>query len=743
MSFDKIKAMKNAERFLSQGKLRAAISEYKKVIDENPMDFSTLNIMGDLYVKDSENKEAVSCYRQVAEHYYGQGFANKAIAIYNKIARLEPDSMEIADRLGQLYQMRGSFAEAREQYSKLAEAYQSKGRKLEALEIWKRIAELDPNNTEVYMTIGESCLNENQNSDAVDAFAEGGLRFNAQGKYEKAVGAFSKALSVQSNNVKTLKGFVVAKIGLGCADEAAETLERVLLENPYSRELLVLLTDCYLDMNEAPKAEETVIKLVQQEPSYFPKFFEIVKVYLKDNDLESTVRVLSISFEYVLGAGLSDELIGWINEVLTRNPEYMDGLRLLVKFHSWHRDQVEIRKSLERLAETARLTESVEDERYALGQLAAISPLQTEFSERLEELKAKYGFEDVEIPAEEQSLVPEFESFISLNSDEDVASGEIVERFEQYSGDFSFSDEEHSEISNQSGDPEGVTDFSIVSDMPEMANGAGVSDFAIVDVSHFGITGDVPTVDHSLADDHRLQKEIESVEFYINQGYHDLALKCIDALKEEFGQHPQFIEMRRNIVGPDEFESEVESVPEPDSEETFEEQPAEMASEQTDEVMSPAVNVYEQFRNDLGMEELEEKNEADYSTLYHTAIAYKEMGLMEDAIKEFQDAINMVEINDGTRRYFQCANLLGHCFMMKGMPNLAQTWFKRALDTEDLNDEEIQAMNYELANAYEASGEKEKAFKYFEQVYALDVDYRDIVQRIQNLRENYSSSMIN
>ena len=103
----------------------------------------------------------------------------------------------------------------------------------------------------------------------------------------------------------------------------------------------------------------------------------------------------------------------------------------------------------------------------------------------------------------------------------------------------------------------------------------------------------------------------------------------------------------------------------------------------------------------------------------------------------------MVKIDDGTRRYFQCANLLGHCFMMKGMPHLAQTWFKRALETSDLHDEEIQALNYELAVSYEASGEKDKAFAYFEQVYALDVDYRDIGQRIQNLRESYSSSMIN
>jgi len=41
MSFDKNKAMRNAERFLSQGKIRAAINEYQRVVENDPTDFST------------------------------------------------------------------------------------------------------------------------------------------------------------------------------------------------------------------------------------------------------------------------------------------------------------------------------------------------------------------------------------------------------------------------------------------------------------------------------------------------------------------------------------------------------------------------------------------------------------------------------------------------------------------------------------------------------------------------------
>src|SRR3990170_742051 len=149
MTFDKTKAMRSAERYLSQGKIRAAIGEYKQIVENDPKDFSTLNILGDLYTKNSEKAEAVGCFTRVAEYYGKQGFAQKAIAIYNKISRLQPDSTEVSAKLAELYQMKGSFAEARSHYVMLAEQYERTGKKIEALSIWKQIAELDPKNTEV------------------------------------------------------------------------------------------------------------------------------------------------------------------------------------------------------------------------------------------------------------------------------------------------------------------------------------------------------------------------------------------------------------------------------------------------------------------------------------------------------------------------------------------------------------------------------------------------------------------
>ena len=147
-------------------------------------------------------------------------------------------------------------------------------------------------------------------------------------------------------------------------------------------------------------------------------------------------------------------------------------------------------------------------------------------------------------------------------------------------------------------------------------------------------------------------------------------------------------------------------------------------------------DILDDFRSELGLEEneTEEEDTGDYETHYHLGIAYKEMGLMEEAIREFQDAVNRVSPSDGTRRFFQCSNMLGHCFMEKQMPNLALMWYKRCLESASLTTDERQGMRYEVANAYEAGAEYQKAIEYFEQIYVENVDYRDVAERLKFLR---------
>lgn len=750
MNFDKTKAIRNAERYLSQGKLRAAIGEYKQIVESDPKDIGTLNMLGDLYAKNSEKKEAVECFTQVAEYYGKQGFAQKAIAVYNKISRLEPDSMEVSAKLAELYQMKGSLSEARFHYTALAEQYQSKGRKIEALAIWKQIAQLDPNNTEVYLKIAEAYWQENQKDDAAESFIEAGCRLSEQNLHEAALAAFSRAIEIRKNDIKALNGFVKSQISLGYSDEAAKTLETILEQQPYNRDILYLLVDCHIDTDNPLEAEKAVVRLVEQEPANYPKFLELVKIYLKTNDLDSAARILSMSSEHLLVGGQADEFLKWVNEILARNPEQLDALRLLVRYYSWQRDEAAFKASLERLAEVARLNEAADDERSALSQLVMIAPQDTTYIQRLQELNDQYGFTDepvatpfsVEQPID-QAAAPEFESFAIVP---DSSNGHQANTAQYDFGEY----------------------------RPENGNGASANghfehDYETLEAQIIEeaetehITEEnIVAEELTAADDIRLHKEIESIEFYFENGYSELAEKSLRSLEDEFGYRPEIAALREKHgvapaaetplteaveadgpVAAEALKVEIHDPLDAIGESVIAEGPAEEARS---EVFAPVVESapavpsmdLNELRNELGLEDTDaSEDDGDYETHYHMAVAYQEMGLMEDAIKEFQDAINAVTPGDGTRRFFQCANLLGHCFMEKGMPNLALMWFKRALETPSLREEEKQGLWYELAHAYEADGDPGNAFKYFEKIYAENVDYRDVAKRLERLHVSH------
>lgn len=735
MSFDKVKAMRNAERFLSQGKIRSAISEYERIVENDSKDYSTLNTLGDLYVKNNEADRAVGCYTKVAEHFNKQGFAQKAIAIYNKISRLKPNSADISEKLAKLYQLKGSVAEAKSHYVQLAEQYQRKGQKAEALEIWKQIAQLDPANTEVYLKIAEFCAQNGDMDDAGRAFTEAGNRLSNQNRPEDALKAFARALDLSQYDLPALNGYVDTQVKLGNADEAAKKLESLLDKQPYNREILYLLVDCHLEGGAAVEAEKAVIRLVEQEPANYPKFLELVEVYIKNHDLDAAVRILSMSSEHLLVGGKSEEFLKWTNEILAQRSEQLDALRLLVRYHGWQRDESELKIALERLAEVARLLEAVDDERYALSQLIMILPHEVSYAQRLQEIKYQYG-ESAEEVAKDFNFQPAsslsaFESFAIVDAGANGQT-EFVEDYSQYTKEIGLGESEEAFIYddariNGSGASNGHGDYS------------DVETFEPVSAVPMRNTGELKP-----SDEMRLAQEIESVDFYIAQGYFELAEKTLDVLEGEFGIRDEFTALRQQLDGPAPESIEDFVAPPPSSTEngfaqtgTFKfESYTETVETAKIEANTQSFNYFDDFCSELGLEESEPTDEGDYETHYHMAIAYKEMGLMEESIREFQDAINMVHPDDGTRRFFQCCNLLGHCFMEQSMPNLALLWYRRALEMPNLSDEERQAMLYETANAYEMGGEMPKAVECFEQIYAVNVDYRDVSSRLEQLRDH-------
>jgi len=146
----------------------------------------------------------------------------------------------------------------------------------------------------------------------------------------------------------------------------------------------------------------------------------------------------------------------------------------------------------------------------------------------------------------------------------------------------------------------------------------------------------------------------------------------------------------------------------------------------------PLKEVFDEFRAELGEMGAEDE---DLETHYNLGIAFREMGLLEEAISEFQKVAKASDRGRAFRYTMQCCTLLGLAFMDKGQPAIAAIWYERALKTPGNDPESTLALRYDLGVAQESAGEPEAALKSFSQVYAMNIDYRDVAERIAALQK--------
>lgn len=138
--------------------------------------------------------------------------------------------------------------------------------------------------------------------------------------------------------------------------------------------------------------------------------------------------------------------------------------------------------------------------------------------------------------------------------------------------------------------------------------------------------------------------------------------------------------------------------------------------------------IFEEFKK--GVEDHEKKEDED--THYNLGVAYREMGLLDDAISEF----NMT--NEGEPKFIQSRYMLGLCYMEKGDYETAITEIQNALGYSysfgEASEDRI-GMHYDLALAFQGVGNNPSALEEFQKVFAIDSSYRDVATKIQELQQ--------
>ncbi|MCH9650371.1 MAG: tetratricopeptide repeat protein [Deltaproteobacteria bacterium] len=263
MAVQREKLVRNAEKFVSRGRIEAAIREYRKILADQPKDTGTLNRVGDLYARINRIDEAVRLFTQIAEQYTDEGFFVKAIAIYKKIIKLDPTRLSVYEKLAELYHKQGLVNEARTQYQVLADYYLKHDNAASAISIYQNMAELEPDDPAHRVKLAELYQQEKLVDKAMGQYQLIADIMLEHGRVEKAVQVLERGLELDPDDLDFLASAVDKLQAAGANEATRDFLTSVAAQNPAAEGLLKSLAS---EEEEQTPEEESVEPVV--EPTF-------------------------------------------------------------------------------------------------------------------------------------------------------------------------------------------------------------------------------------------------------------------------------------------------------------------------------------------------------------------------------------------------------------------------------------------------------------------------------------------
>ncbi|HSI06372.1 MAG TPA: tetratricopeptide repeat protein, partial [Myxococcota bacterium] len=221
-----------------------------------------------------------------------------------------------------------------------------------------------------------------------------------------------------------------------------------------------------------------------------------------------------------------------------------------------------------------------------------------------------------------------------------------------------------------------------------------------------------------------LSSEVAEIGFYLEQGLEDEARDMVANLLRDHPTHPDLLALRAKLDG-----TAAPALP-PAAALDYEPEPemliggdlgldiaADLQSAAADDDLQGSLDdVFDAFKKGVA----ESVEEADYATHYDLGIAYKEMDLLADAIREFELAAK------DPSRAIGALTMMGLCALQLGDTEHALEYFQRGLNLPSVTPQEAMALRYEIGVAYEGAGRLGDASKFYEKVHTWDAGFRDV-----------------
>ena len=319
MAIDRVALLRNAEKLLRQGKLDQAIADYRRIVDDQPRDWNTANVLGDLYLRAGQVDKAVEQYTRIADSLSVDGFYPKAAALYKKILKIRPHDEYVLLQAAEIAAGQELFVDARSYLHAVAELRRARGDMPGVAAITIRLGGLDSSDYDARLAAARAQVAVGDADGAAESFKQLAAELVELGQVEPALVALREAARLAPGDV-AVKATLARLLDDRTDSESADEVARLAKE----------LADDAVGRHDWAAAARALQQAAKRLPSDIPLLLRLVDVSV-DGGLDdiATAAQTQLADAY-LAAGSALEARFIAEDLVTRHPEdraHVDRLR--------------------------------------------------------------------------------------------------------------------------------------------------------------------------------------------------------------------------------------------------------------------------------------------------------------------------------------------------------------------------------------------------------------------------------
>ena len=737
-----------------KGFVPKALAIYKKILRYDPTISRIYEKLAQLYSNQGLIQDAITQYEFLAKQYEHEGKTEDALDAYRQIADLDPSNLSIRERLSSLYAQQGFPEKACEERVKIGEKYKKRGDSVSAIKHFEMALKEMPNNEQALRGIVSVYLSEKRTDEAVlilnqilekmpnniSALSTLGRVYMDTGQLDEAIEAFNKVYKLdpsQEGITEILGRIFILKGNYAEAFRCLKEIINVAIEREeFDRALAILNQLQQIEPKNIPIREKKIeiYQKLNRDEDTKSTFRELAEIYYEEGRIEEAYNIYERLFSMDPNNSQIKQRFNQISIELRGRPIDLGRLVAQPTFDSIleeptveNRDLMQIGNDVLNLDDGSNTLESLfdtteiekisipvfGDEEMEVGESIQDDSIEVEdiFSIAVEEETVRSPAAKAIEPSEDQirefrieagvfmkyglfeKAVERLKSVLVINPEDDETLEKLTEIYEKMgqNGPLVQTLVKRGDIASKNGNLEAA--FKILKIAKDIAPNNEAVEKRI----------------------ERLAK-LEAKAAAISLGTEESeSPDLIPADEDDFEPYP---ELEKQSDYDMEFPEGGDMAPMVDLSAV-----ADASQEEQASLSNGLADVVREFREEL----VTRHDSRDAETHYNLGIAYREMGLLDEAIEEFKLTVDFPDYVG------QAGDLLGLCYIDKEEFAKAISVLGRALKSGSISESERMTLMYDLAIAHKMEGEIEEAMELLIAIKEIKSDYRDISKKIKEL----------